>query len=170
MTLFLLVRVKQQPGETLQKYIQRLNNTRLKIPKVTDEAIISAFSDGVRDIKMKEELAIHEELCTSLELFNLETKCARAEEGRLSLLEPPAADPAEKKAKAKDVKRKGAAVLAAETDTKRDRDLPESSKSSRPFCAFHNVHSHNINDCQELRAIRDGSFGRCPKRNDRGYG
>ena len=36
-----------------------------------DEAIISAFSDGVRDVKMKEELAIHEELCTSLELFNL---------------------------------------------------------------------------------------------------
>ena len=57
--------VKQQPGETLQKYIQRFNNVRLKIPKVTDEAIISALSDGVRDAKMKEELAIHEELCTS---------------------------------------------------------------------------------------------------------
>ena len=75
--------MKQQPGETLQKYIQRFNNVRLKNPKVTDEAIISAFSDGVRDVKMKEELAIHEELCTSLELFNLATKCARAEEGRL---------------------------------------------------------------------------------------
>ena len=61
-----LRRVKQQPGETLQKYIQRFNNVRLKIPKVTDEAIISASSDGVRDVKMKEELAIHEELCTSL--------------------------------------------------------------------------------------------------------
>ena len=46
-----------------------------------DEAIISAFSDGVRDVKMKEELAIHEELCTSQELFNLATKCARAEGG-----------------------------------------------------------------------------------------
>ena len=57
--------IKQQPGETLQKYIQRFNNTRLKIPKVTDEAIISTFSDGVCDVKMKEELAIHEELCTS---------------------------------------------------------------------------------------------------------
>ena len=51
--------IKQQPGETLQKYIQCFNNVRLKIPKVTDEAIISAFSDGVRDAKMKEELAIH---------------------------------------------------------------------------------------------------------------
>ena len=113
-----LRRIKQQPGETLQKYIQRFNNARLKIPRVTEEAIISAFSDGVRDIKMKEELAIHEYLCTSLELFNLATKCARAEEGRLSLLELPAADPEEKKPKVKDVKRKGAAVLAAQPDTK----------------------------------------------------
>ena len=55
--------IKQQPGETLQKYIQRFNNARLKIPKVTEEAIISAFSDGIRDVKMTEELAIHEELC-----------------------------------------------------------------------------------------------------------
>ena len=85
--------VRQQPGETLQKYIQRFNNVRLKIPKVTDEAIISAFSDGVRDVKMKEDLAIHEELYTSQELFNLATKCARPEEGRLSLLKLPAADP-----------------------------------------------------------------------------
>ena len=80
-------RIKQQPGETLQKYIQCFNNMRLKIPKVMNEAIISAFSDGVRDVKMKEELAIYEELCTSLESFNLVTKCARAEDGRLSLLE-----------------------------------------------------------------------------------
>ena len=28
-----LRRVKQQPGETLQKYIQRFNNARLKIPR-----------------------------------------------------------------------------------------------------------------------------------------
>ena len=137
---------------------------------MTDEAIISAFSDGVRDVKMKEELAIHEELCTALELFNLATKCARPEEGRLSLLELSATDPEEKKAKAKDVKRKGVVVLTAEPDTKRGRDHPESSKSSRPFCAFHNVHSHNTNDCQELNAIREGHFGRRPEHNDRGYG
>ena len=36
-----LRRVRQQPGETLQKYIQRFNNVHLKIPKVMDEAIIS---------------------------------------------------------------------------------------------------------------------------------
>ena len=84
---------------------------------------------------MKEELAIHEEVCTSLELFNLATKCASAEEGRLSLLELPATDPKEKKAKAKDVKRKGVDELAAEPDMKRGKDQPESSKGGRPFCA-----------------------------------
>ena len=51
----------------------------------------------------------------------------RAKEGRLSLLELPAVGEEEKKAKAKDVKRKEAAVLAAEPDTKRGRDQPESS-------------------------------------------
>ena len=32
-----LRRIKQQPGETLQKYIQRFNNACLKIPRVTEE-------------------------------------------------------------------------------------------------------------------------------------
>ena len=106
----------------------------------------------------EEELAIHEDLCTSLELFNLATKCTRAEEGRLSLLELPTADPEEKKLKAKDVKHKGAAVLAAEPGTKRGRDQPESSKGTR-YCVYHDLHIHNTNECQELRAVRDGRIG-----------
>ena len=113
---------------------------------MTEEAIISAFSDGVRDVKMKEELAIYEDLCTSLELFNLATKCARAEEGRLSFLELPAADPEVKKTKSMDVERKGVAVVAAEPDTKRGRDQPESSKGSR-YCVYHDLHTHNTNEC-----------------------
>ena len=136
---------------------------------MTEEAIISAFSDGVRDVKMKEELAMHEDLCTSLELFNLATKCARAEEGCLSVLELPASDPEEKKPKAKDVKRKGAAMLAAQPDTKRGRDQPEPSKGSR-YCVYHDLHTHNTNECQELRAVREGRIGRRPDRSDRGYG
>ena len=137
---------------------------------MTDEAIISAFPDGIRDVKMREELAIHEELCSALQMFNMATKCARAEEGRLSLLELPAADQEDKKAKIKDVKRKGAAVLAAEPKTKRGRDHLESSKANRAFCAFHNIHSHKTSGCQELRAIRDGRLGRRPEHNDQGYG
>ena len=47
-------------------------------------------------------------------------------------------------------------MLAAEREMKRGCDHPESSKGSRLFYAFHNMHIHNTNDCQELRAIRDG--------------
>ena len=81
---------------------------------------------------MKEELAIHEELCISQELFNLATKYPRAEERRLSLLELPAAGAEEKKAKAKDVKRKEAAVLAAEPDTKISPSHPRTADHSAP--------------------------------------
>ena len=114
---------------------------------MSDEAIISAFTDGVRDVKMKEELAIHEDLCTALEMFNMANKCARAEEGRLSLLELPDVDPEDRKTNTKDVKRKGAAVLTAEPEMKCGCDHPEPSKGSRPLCVFHNVHNHNTNDC-----------------------
>ena len=107
-------------------------------------------------------------MCTSLELFNLATKCARVEEGRLSLLELPAANPEEKEPKVKDVKRKGAVVLAVELDTKRGRDQRESSKGSR-YCVYHDLHTHNTNECQEPRAMRDGRIGRCLERNDWGY-
>ena len=55
--------------------------------------------------------------------------------------------------------RKGPAMLAAEPETKHGCDHPESSKSNRPFCVFHNFHSHNTNDFQELRALRDGCLG-----------
>ena len=154
-----LRRVKQQPGETLHKYIQCFNNIHLNTPKVSDEAIISAFTDGVRDVKMKEELALHEDLCTALEMFNMANKCARAKEGCLSLLELPNVDPEYRKTKAKDTKRKGPAVLAAEPETKRGCDHPESSKGKRPFCAFQNVYCHNTSNCQELRALRDGCLG-----------
>ena len=43
------------------------------------------------------------------------------------------------KAKSKDVKRKGPAVLAAEPEQKRSRGRDEPRKDNRPLCAFHNV-------------------------------
>ena len=88
-------------------------------------------------------------------MFNMATRCARAEEGRISLLELPEDDPDDKKAKAKDVKCKSPAVFAAEADMKRGCDHPESSKGNRPFCVFHNVNNHNTNDYQVLRAIHN---------------
>ena len=109
-----LRRIKQQEGETLHKFIQRFTAMRLKIPKASDEAVISAFSDGVTDLKMKEELAMSDEMSTALEMFNLANKCARAEEGRVSLLGPQAAAPEEKKAKDKEVKHKAPVVPAVD--------------------------------------------------------
>ena len=53
---------------------------------------------------------------------------------------------------------------------KRDRDYPEPPKNGRAFCAFHNVHSHNTHDCQELRALYEGHVIQRPERNSRGYG
>ena len=50
-------------------------------------------------------------------------------------------------------------MLAAEPEMKHGCDHPESSKSSRLFCVFHNMHSHNTNDYQELRALHDGRLG-----------
>ena len=50
------------------------------------------------------------------------------------------------------MKHKGAAVLAAEPDTKRGRDLPKPPKGSR-YCVYHDLHTHNTNECQELRAV-----------------
>ena len=65
---------------------------------------------------MSEELAIHDDLSTALEMFNLVDRCARAEEGRLSLLKHLDVDPEDKKAKAKKAKRTGPTVLATEPE------------------------------------------------------
>lgn len=51
-----------------------------KIPQASDAAIISVFSTGAR---MREKLAVNDELDTVATLFDLADKCAKAEEGRL---------------------------------------------------------------------------------------
>jgi hypothetical protein len=100
----------------------------------------------------------------------LADKCARAEEGRLALLNNPDVEPDDKKAKAKEVKRKGPTVLATEPEQKRGRDRDEPGKDGHLFCIYHNVRTHNTDDYQELRALRDERMGRRPDRNDRGFG
>ena len=44
-------------------------------------------------------------------------------------------------------------MLVVEPETKHGCDHPKSSKGKWPFCAFHNVYSHNTSDYQELRAM-----------------
>jgi hypothetical protein len=72
--------VRQEPGETLQKFISRFTKVRGTIPHISDASIITAFRQGVRDEKMLEKLATHD-VETVPTLFALADKCARAAEG-----------------------------------------------------------------------------------------
>jgi hypothetical protein len=73
--------VRQEPGETLRKFISRFTKVRGTIPRISDASIITAFRQGVRDEKMLEKLATHD-VETVPTLFALADKCARAAEGR----------------------------------------------------------------------------------------
>jgi hypothetical protein len=110
----------QYKGKTLHQYIQRFGQMSNKIPRISSEEVISAFSTGVADIKMKEKLSVNDELTSMVRLFEITDRCTKAEEGRLfmhNLLEalPP-------KSKSKDPKRKEAAALAVEPNHKQCRE------------------------------------------------
>jgi hypothetical protein len=122
LTLNDLCTVRQGPGETLRKYIQRFSQVRNKIPRASEAAIISAFSNGVTDVRMCDKLDINDELDSVLELFDLADKCAKAEEGRLFVHNDPNAAPDAAKAKSKDAKCKGPAVLTAVPEQKHGRE------------------------------------------------
>jgi hypothetical protein len=108
--------VHQYKGETLRQYIQRFSQMRNKIPRISNEEVISAFSTGVSDIKMREKLSVNDELTSVVRLFKIADCCAKAEEGRLYMHNLPEALPL--KPKSKDPKRKEAAVLAVEPEHK----------------------------------------------------
>jgi hypothetical protein len=73
--------VRQEPGETLRKFISCFTKVRGTIPRISDASIIAAFRQGVRDKKMLDKLATHD-VETVPTLFALADKCARAAEGR----------------------------------------------------------------------------------------
>jgi hypothetical protein len=73
--------VRQEPGETLWKFISCFTKVRGMIPRISDASIITAFRQGVHDEKMLEKLATHD-VETVPTLFALGDKCARAAEGR----------------------------------------------------------------------------------------
>jgi hypothetical protein len=63
--------VRQYNGETLRQYIQRFSQMRNKIPRISNEEVISAFSTGVSDIKMREKLSMNDELTSVVRLFKI---------------------------------------------------------------------------------------------------
>jgi hypothetical protein len=85
--------VRQYKGETLHQYIQRFSQIRNKIPRISNKEVISAFSMGVADIKMKEKLFVNDELTSVVRLFEIADRCTKAEEGRLFVHNLPEAPP-----------------------------------------------------------------------------
>jgi hypothetical protein len=57
-TTKLLKTIKQKHDESLQDYVKYFCNARNTIPNIHDIKIISAFRDGVSDIKTVEEIAM----------------------------------------------------------------------------------------------------------------
>jgi hypothetical protein len=100
---------------------------RNKIPRISNEEVISAFSTGISNIKMREKLSVNDELTSVIRLFEIADHCAKAKEGRLFMHNLSEALPP--KPKSKDPKRKEAAVLAVEPEHKqRHGDRSERKK------------------------------------------
>jgi hypothetical protein len=147
--------VRQYKGETLRQYIQRFSQMRNKIPRIYNEEVISAFSTGVADIKMKEKLSVNDELTSVVRLFEIANRYAKAKEGRLFVHNLPEALPP--KSKPKDPKRKKVASLAAEPDHKQHRgERSERDKGGRRrYCILHKKGTHNTDDCWVVRKFHE---------------
>jgi hypothetical protein len=79
---------------------------RNKIPRISNEEVISAFSTGVTDIKMREKLSVNVEPTSVVRIFEITDRSAKAEEQKLFVHDLPEALPP--KPKSKDPKRKEA--------------------------------------------------------------
>jgi hypothetical protein len=147
--------VRQYKGETLRQYIQRFSHMRNKIPRISNEEAISAFSTGVSDIKMREKLSVNDELTSIVRHFEIADRCAKAEEGRFFVHNLPEALPP--KPKSKDPKRKEADVLVAEPNHKQHRrDHSERDKGRRRrYCILHKKDTHNTDDCWIVRKFHE---------------
>jgi hypothetical protein len=155
--------VRQEPGETLRKFISRFTKVRGTIPRISNASIIMAFRQGVRDEKMLEKLATHD-VETVPTLFALADKCARAAEGRAwhSAPQTRAAQSGGSRAVLRDGKKKKkdhdyqkswstALVVAAATGGQGDRNKrPRPQKSSSGSCPVHRNGRHSAAECREI--------------------
>jgi hypothetical protein len=156
--------VRQEPGETLWKFISRFTKVRGTIPRISDASIITAFRQGVRDEKMLEKLATHD-VETVPTLFALADKCARATEGRAWHLAPQTGaaqsgglgavlrDRKKKKKKDRDYQksRSTALVVAAAAGGHGDRNkCLRPQKGSSGSCPVHPNGRHSAAECREI--------------------
>jgi hypothetical protein len=179
--------VRQEPRETLRKFISRFTKVRGTIPRISDASIITTFRQGVRDEKMLEKLATHD-VETIPTLFALADKCARAAEGRAwhSAPQTRAAqsggsgatlrDGKKKKKKDRDYQRPRSTALVATTVTRGQGDRnkrPRPQKSGSGPCPVHPYGRHSATECREIidltkrvserreQSSKDGSSPRC---------
>jgi hypothetical protein len=162
--------VHQYKGEMLCPYIQRFSQMRNKILPISNEEVISAFSTGVTDIKMKEKLSVNDELTSVARLFEIADRCAKVEEGRLFVHNLPEALPP--KSKSKDPKRKKAAALVAEPDHKQCHgDYSERDKGGqRRYCILHKKDIHNTDDCWVVQKFHEENGVTKHRGSSRSYG
>jgi hypothetical protein len=155
--------VRQEPGETLRKFISRFTKVQGTIPRISDASIITAFRQGVRDEKMLEKLATND-VETVPTLFALADKCARAAEGRAwhSAPQTRAAQSGGSGAILRDKKKKKkdcdyqkswstALVVAATTGGQGDRNKrPRPQRGSSGSCPVHPNGRHSAAECREI--------------------
>nr|AAS01973.1 retrotransposon protein, putative, Ty3-gypsy sub-class [Oryza sativa Japonica Group] len=147
----------QNPGESLREYVQRFNECRNTIPKITDASVIRAFKSGVRDRYTTQELATRR-ITTNRRLFEIVERCAHADDALRRKNDKPktggekksATDAPEssKKKNRKNGKRKAQAeVLAAEYANPPKRPDPQSSDTKKAWCPIHKTDIHVLEDC-----------------------
>jgi hypothetical protein len=156
--------VRQEPGETLRKFISRFTKVRGTIPRIFYASIITAFRQGVRDEKMLEKLATYD-VETVPTLFALADKCARAAEGRAWHSAPQTGaaqsgglgavprDGKKKKKKDRDYQkpRSTALVVAATTGGQGDRNKrPRPQRGNNGSCPMHPNDRHSAEECREI--------------------
>jgi hypothetical protein len=155
--------VRQEPEETLRKFISRFTKVRGTIPRISDASIITAFRQGVRDKKMLEKLATHD-VETVPTLFTLADKCARAAEGRAWHSAPqtgttqtggsgaiPWDGRKKKKVRGYEKSQPTALVVAAATGGRGDRNKrPRPQRGNGDSCPVHPNGRHSVAECHEI--------------------
>jgi hypothetical protein len=156
--------MRQEPGETLRKFISRFTKVRGTIPRISDASIITAFRQGVHDEKMLEKLATHD-VETVPTLFALADKCARAAEGRAWHSAPQTGvaqsggsgavlqDGKKKKKKDCDYQRPRSTALVATAMTRGQGDRnkrPRPQKGGNGPCPVHPYGRHSAAECCEI--------------------
>jgi hypothetical protein len=166
--------VRQEPGETLQKFISRFTKVRGTIPRIFDASIITAFRQGVRDKKMLEKLATHD-VETVPTLFTLADKCARAAEGRAWHSAPqtgttqmggsgaiPRDTRKKKKGRGYEKPQPTVLVVAAAIGGRGDRNKrPRPQRGNGDSCPIHPNGRHSAAECREIIDLAKRVSERC---------